>query len=301
MNPVAIRAAGAAPVLSEKRMAWCVLLAGYAAMVLPTYWNAAHSLWQNEEQAHGPLVLSVVVWHFWRQRHALARAPLSASPHWAWPLFGVGLASYVVGRLVGISVLEFGAQPLVLASGLLLFRGVPSLRAVWFAVFYTVFLVPLPAVLVDAMTGPLKQWISALVEGTLFAAGYPIARTGGMISVGQYQLLVADACSGLNSMISLSALGTLFMYIMARTSRLYTAIMLASILPIAFGANMVRVIVLVLVTYHMGDEAGQGFLHDAAGIVLMLAALLGFFALDAVLARAVPGGPHRPRSRSTLA
>lgn len=301
MNPVAIRAAGAAPVLSEKRMAWCVLLAGYAAMVLPTYWNAAHSLWQNEEQAHGPLVLAVVVWLFWRQRHALARAPLSASPHWAWPLFGVGLASYVVGRLVGISVLEFGAQPLVLASGLLLFRGVPSLRAVWFAVFYTIFLVPLPAVLVDAMTGPLKQWISALVEGTLFAAGYPIARTGGMISVGQYQLLVADACSGLNSMISLSALGTLFMYIMARTSRLHTAIMLASILPIAFGANMVRVIVLVLVTYHMGDEAGQGFLHDAAGIVLMLAALLGFFALDAVLARAVPGDPHRPRSRSTLA
>ena len=102
-------------------------------------------------------------------------------------------------------------------------------------------------------------------------------------------------------MISLSALGTLFMYIMARTSRLHTAIMLASILPIAFGANMVRVIVLVLVTYHMGDEAGQGFLHDAAGIVLMLAALLGFFALDAVLARAVPGDPHRPRSRSTLA
>ena len=301
MNPVAIRAAGAAPVLSEKRMAWCVLLSGYAAMVLPTYWNAAHSLWQNEEQAHGPLVLAVVVLLFWRQRHALARAPLSASPHWAWPLFGVGLASYVVGRLVGISVLEFGAQPLVLASGLLLFRGVPSLRAVWFAVFYTIFLVPLPAVLVDAMTGPLKQWISALVEGTLFAAGYPIARTGVMISVGQYQLLVADACSGLNSMISLSALGTLFMYIMARTSRLHTAIMLASILPIAFGANMVRVIVLVLVTYHMGDEAGQGSLHDAAGIVLMLAALLGFFALDAVLARAVPCGPHRPRSRSTLA
>lgn len=301
MNPVAIRAVGAAPVLSEKRMAWCVLLAGYAAMVLPTYWNAAHSLWQNEEQAHGPLVLAVVVWLFWRQRHALARAPLSASPYWAWPLFGVGLASYVVGRLVGISVLEFGAQPLVLASGLLLFRGVPSLRAVWFAVFYTVFLVPLPAVLVDAMTGPLKQWISALVEGTLFAAGYPIARTGVMISVGQYQLLVADACSGLNSMISLSALGTLFMYIMARTSRLHTAIMLASILPIAFGANMVRVIVLVLVTYHIGDEAGQGFLHDVAGIVLMLAALLGFFALDAVLARAVPGGTHRPRSRSTSA
>ena len=86
-------------------------------------------------------------------------------------------------------------------------------------------------------------------------------------------MLVADACSGLHSMYSLSALGTLFMYIMARRSRLHNAIMLASILPIAFVANIVRVIVLVLITYHFGDEAGQGFLHGAAGMVLMLVAL----------------------------
>ena len=106
-----------------------------------------------------------------------------------------------------------------------------------------------------------------------------------ILTIGQYQMLVADACSGLHSMFSLSALGTLFMYIMARTSRLHNAIMLASILPIAFVANIVRVIVLVLVTYHLGDEAGQGFLHGAAGMVLMLVALAFFFALDALLVR----------------
>jgi exosortase/archaeosortase family protein len=84
-------------------------------------------------------------------------------------------------------------------------------------------------------------------------------------------------------MFSLAALGTLFMYIMRRPSKLHNAIMLASILPIAFIANMCRVIVLVLVTYHLGDEAGQGFLHGAAGFVLMLVALAAFFALDALL------------------
>ena len=72
---------------------------------------------------------------------------------------------------------------------------------------------------------------------------------------------------------------------MARASRLHNALMLVSILPIAFAANIVRVIALVLITYHLGDEAGQGFLHGAAGIVLMLVALLFFFALDALLAR----------------
>ena len=107
-----------------------------------------------------------------------------------------------------------------------------------------------------------------------------------MITIGQYELLVADACSGLNSMFSLSALGTLFMYIMARKSVLHNAAMLAAILPIAFGANIVRVVALVLVTYHFGDEAGQGFLHGAAGMVLLLVALAMLFVLDTALARA---------------
>src|SRR5690606_20931584 len=133
-----------------------------------------------------------------------------------------------------------------------------TLRALWFPVLYFIFMVPLPGILVDAMTGPLKQWISVIVTQMLHAAGYPIGHTGVMISIGQYQLQVADACSGLNSMFSLTALGTLFMYIMNRRSRLHNVIMLASILPIAFASNIVRVIVLVLVTYHLGDEAGQG-------------------------------------------
>src|SRR5678810_451776 len=124
--------------------------------------------------------------------------------------------------------------------------------------FYFIFMIPLPGFLVDAITGPLKQWISAIVVELLYDVGYPISRTGVMITIGQYQMLVADACSGLHSMYSLTALGTLFMYIMGRRSLLHNAIMLASILPIAFAANIVRVIVLVVITYHFGDAAGQG-------------------------------------------
>jgi exosortase/archaeosortase family protein len=110
-----------------------------------------------------------------------------------------------------------------------------------------------------------------------------------MITVGRYELLVADACSGLNSMFSLAALGALFIHIMGRKGRLHTALLVLAIVPIAFAANIVRVVSLVLITYHFGDAAGQGFLHGAAGIVLMLVALLAFFALDACLARWLPG------------
>jgi exosortase len=116
-----------------------------------------------------------------------------------------------------------------------------------------------------------------------------------VLTVGQYQLLVADACSGLHSMFSLSAMGLLYLYLMERTSLARNLIIMAAILPIAFAANIVRVMVLILVTYHMGDEAGQGFLHGFAGIMLFVIGLLFLFMLDWVLGFFLP---DRPRARA---
>lgn len=263
---------------------WLIALAGYAVMYAPVYWWAANSIWQSEEHGHGPLILGVLIWLFWALRKPILETPAQSEPALGWPLLALGLFTYVLGRAFSISIFELGSQIFVLAGTLLLIRGRPALRLAWFPVFYLVFMIPLPGILVDAITAPLKQWVSVIVENVLYTVGYPISRSGVTMTIGQYQLLVADACSGLNSMFSLSALGTLFMYIMARKSKLHNALMLAFILPIAFAANIIRVIVLVLVTYHLGDEAGQGFLHGAAGMVLMLVALVIFFALDSVLA-----------------
>jgi exosortase B len=269
----------------DAALPWLVALAGFAAMYLPIYWWAANGIWQTDDHGHGWIILAVLVWLFYTVQKEVMDSPVAPAPGWGWPVFVFGLLIYVMGRAFGISILEFGSQMFVVAGTLLLMRGKHALRVAWFPVIYFIFMIPLPGMLVDAITGPLKQMIAGIVDTVLFAVGYPISRTGVIISVGQYQLQVADACSGLHSMFSLSALGTLFMYIMDRQSRLHNAIMLASILPIAFVANIVRVMVLVLVTYHLGDEAGQGFLHGAAGMVLMVAALLFFFLLDAVLAR----------------
>jgi exosortase B len=264
--------------------AWAIASAGFALAYAPVYWSAAHGVWQTDENGHGPLVLAVVVWIFWSLRRSIEQTPWKSAPIAGWLAFAVGLLLYIVGRAFEISSLEFFSQIFVVAGGLLLLRGVSALRVAWFAIAYLIFMVPLPATLVDAATGPLKQWISSIVQSMLFAVGYPISSSGVILMIGQYQLMVADACSGLNSMFSLSALGTLFMYVVGRRSTLHNAIMLASILPIAFAANIVRVTLLVLLTYHFGDEVGQGFLHGAAGMVLMLVALLIFFVLDAAIA-----------------
>jgi exosortase B len=273
---------------ANTNLAWFMALAGFAAMYVPLYWWAAEGIWQTDDHGHGPIILAVLVWLFWGLRHEILATQARPVPSIGWPVFLLGLFVYFVGRVFSISVFEFGSQPLVVAGMLLLLKGTPALRLAWFPVLYFIFMVPLPSLLVDAITGSLKGWIADIVETLLYAVGYPIARSGVILSIGQYQLQVADACSGLHSMFSLSALGTLFMYLMGRKTRLHSAVMLVAILPIAFAANIVRVITLVLVTYYMGDEAGQGFLHGAAGMVLMLVALMFFFLLDRVLDKLLP-------------
>jgi exosortase B len=265
---------------------WLPVAAGLAVLYVPVFYEFSTSLWQSDDHAHGPIILAVIAWLFWRQRHALF-TPARAAPTAGLSLLVFGLLLYILGRAHDITIFEVGALAPILAGALLAMRGWQGLRALWFPILFVAFLVPLPGIFVDALTGPLKQQVSQIAEQLLYAAGYPVGRTGVTLTVGQYQLLVADACSGLNSMFSLSALGLLYLYLLRHKSWLHNGVILVSILPIAFAANIIRVLALVLVTYHFGDEAGQGFLHGAAGIVLLLVALTILLSLDAVLARVI--------------
>ena len=266
---------------------WIPVAAGLLVLFVPTFYKAATTFWELEENAHGPIILAVVFWLIWDRREVLFRKAEKAAPATGIPLLVFGLLVYVVGRAFDIVLFEIGALIPILAGTLAAMRGWKTVRALWFPLLFIVFMVPLPGTFTDALTGPLKQHVSVIAEHVLYNVGYPIARNGVTLTVGQYQLLVADACSGLNTMFSLSALGLLFMYMTARKSVAHNAIMLASILPIAFVANVIRVLVLILITYHFGDEAGQGYLHGAAGIVLLIAALTALLALDAGLARII--------------
>lgn len=279
--------------------AWWPIVLGLLVLYVPTYWMMAHGLWNSDDYAHGPIVLVVTLFLIWQQRavflpDAGAGAVTRRETVAGWVLLVFGLLTYAVGRSQDVLLLEVGSQVPVILGALLVTLGLSAARALWFALFFLLFMVPLPGFVVDTLTGPLKQYISVIAEQLLYAAGYPIARSGVTLTVGQYQLLVADACSGLHSMFSLSAMGLLYLYLMQHTSLTRNLIIMAAILPIAFAANIVRVMVLILVTYHLGDEAGQGFLHDFAGIMLFVIGLLFLFALDGVLGFIFP---NRPRVR----
>ncbi|UXY14633.1 exosortase B [Chitiniphilus purpureus] len=278
--------AAAAPAfggLGEFVMRNFLLCIALAAIALPTIYTLTTTLWQSEELGHGPIILAMVLWLFWQKRMVLAVLPERPAKVACLGFGMLGMLCYAFGRSQGILLLEIGAFIPFAMAMLLARRGWPAVRVCIFALFFMLFLLPLPGFIIDALTASLKQEVSSIAEHVLYAAGYPIARSGVLLNVGQYQLLVADACSGLNSMVSLSAIGLLYVYLNGHASVVRNLLLIAAILPLAFFANILRVIALVLVTYHFGDEAGQGFVHGAAGLFLFAAALSSLFILDRLL------------------
>ncbi len=272
----------------EGVLRWLPVILGAAVMYGPTYVDLAHGLWQDDAHAHGPIILAVVAWLTWRKRAALAGETGQRAPLAGGVLLVSGLLFYAVGRSQGIALFEVGSHIPVLAGTVLLLLGRRALARLWFPLLFLLFLVPLPGFVIYAITGPLKSFVSQIVESVLYGLGYPIARAGVVLTIGQYQLLIADACSGLNSIFSLAALGFLYLYLTASRNLGRTALLLASIVPIALATNLIRVLVLILVTFHLGDEAGQSFFHGSAGMALFAIALLLLLGFDALLRRLPP-------------
>lgn len=270
------------------------LLIGFLALYVPSYLDLAREVWPTDEQGHGPIILAVSLWLLFGKRHELAALEPRPSPVLGGALLCFGLLLYVFGRSQSVLLFEVGSQIPVLVALVLLFSGKRGLRLTWFPLFFMLFMVPLPEVLVSAVTAPLKSAVSAVAAELLYALGYPIARAGVILSVGQYQLLVADACAGLNSMFTLEALGLLYMNLMRYTSALRNTLLAVLVIPIAFAANIVRVLILVLVTYYFGDEAGQGFVHGFAGMVLFLVGLMFMLGVDRLLGVFFPADRKQP-------
>ena len=183
-------------------------------------------------------------------------------------------------------MVEVGSFPVLLSGLLLATRGAAALKVLWFPFFFMMFMMfmlPLPGSLVDMLTMPMKTAVSYVVDKTLYGAGYPVSRTGVMLQIGQYQLLVADACAGLHTLFTLEALGLLYLNVVRHNSLFRNVALAILIVPISFASNVIRVMVLTLITYHLGDAAGQGFVHGFAGMVLFVSALLLIISADSLL------------------
>jgi exosortase B len=253
-------------------------------LYLPSLYDLFTGIWSQDEQMHGPIVLGISVWLLYRNWSAMeAAAQGKKASNWGWPIFIFGLLLYALGRSQDIPLFEIGSVIWLLIGIILIIRGANALKAQWFALFFMFFMVPLPGPIVDTVTMPMKMAVSYVAEQVLFWAGYPIGRNGVILQIGQYMLMVADACAGLHTLLTLEALGLLYLNVVRRDSLFRNVGLAILIVPISFTANVIRVMTLSLITYHFGDAAGQGFLHGFAGMVLFLSALLLIIGFDTAL------------------
>lgn len=269
------------PASAETRWLWAGVAVGLALLFVPTYVDLYRVFWVLDRGTQAPIILAIILWLVWRERAALRLDAASrAAPGVAMLL--AGLLLYVPARSQSIYLLEVVAQVPILLGVVSLAFGRAGLRRLWFPIVLILFLAPIPGSLMDQLLLPLKGWVSATVDTTLHVFGYPIARDGVVLTIGPYSLLIADACSGLNSMVALSGIGLLYVYLAGHKSRAHNLALLLSILPIAFLANILRVILLVLITYYGGESSGKAF-HDHAGVLEVALAFGGFFAFDHLL------------------
>ena len=262
---------------------WWPIVVGLLSLYVPTYVKLSQDFWLSSDQAHGPIVLMIVLYLFWLKKDVLLSEhlpPSSMESLVGWVLLVLGLLMYALGHSQDILILDIGSQLPVLMGVILLMQGTVALKRLWFPLVFIIFMLPLP---LDGITMPMKMAVSYVTDAILHTAGYPIAREGVILHIGQYQLFVADACAGMHTLISLEAVGLLYLNLVRHDSWLRNLTLAIFIIPISFSANVLRVITLTLITYYFGDAVAQGFIHGFAGMFLFVVALILIICLDNVV------------------
>lgn len=277
------------------RLAWAwPLVIGFGVMAIATFQGIARSSWSTEQGAHGPIVLALAIWLLVRAWPAMAARAQPGAPLIGGAMLVSSLLLYGMARIVGSIVIESGALYLVFLATVYLFVGWRSMRSAWFPLAYLLFVLPPPGSFVALATQPLRLQISELAVLILSKFQFPVARSGLTIMVGQYVLAVKAACGGLNSMISLTAIGLFYAYLSHRRSLAYNIFLFFCIILMAIVANLVRVMILILITYYLGESAASGFLHQFAGLTMVAVAMTGILLIDEIASRR--WGKHRTES-----
>lgn len=249
--------------------------------------------WSTEQGGHGPIVLGTGLWLLWREYKAARGLTKPGNPWLGAAAIALLLPVYVVAGITGILELQVLAMYAALLAAAYMLLGARVLLACWFPIFYLAFALPPPDTVVAVITQPVKIAISETAVALLYALGYPVGSSGVTIQIAQFELLVAAACAGLNSLISLSAICLFYVYLTHRNDMRAFFLMSLVVVPVAVLANFIRVITLILMTYHVSEAAAQGFLHDFAGLVTFAAALASMLALNALYTR-ITAGRRKP-------
>ena len=240
--------------------------------------------WDNDpDYSHGFLVPFISAYFVWERLKKLKT--LTVNPNgWGIPFLGIGALMLVVGSVGAELFTQRLSLIVVLGSLVLLILGRDFLRCFSLPIAFLVFMIPLPAIVVNTIAFPLQLFAAQTAAFCLFNLGIPVLREGNLIYLATATLEVAEACSGLRSLMALLALGSVYGYFSQSITWKRWALVVISI-PIAILANVFRVTGTGVLANYWGPEAAEGFYHTFEGWLVFVVAFVLLLACGTLISR----------------
>ena len=291
MNPVVQNEASptsARSALSLRALGWQLGLIGILTLWLyrSILYHLVGQWWQDPNFSHGffvPLFSAFVVW---QERDRLRRLPLR--PSWSGlPILFLALCVLVVGQM-GAELFLSRISPLIALAGLIvLFLGWDFFKATLFPWAFLLLMIPIPAIMFSQITFPLQLLASRVASETLPLFGVPILREGNVINLPSMALEVAEACSGIRSLMSLVTLAIIYGYLMEKRLWIRYLLAVASV-PIAVVANSARIIGTGLLVQYWDPDKAEGYFHASWGWIIFVVSLVLLYALHGLIGQIWP-------------
>jgi exosortase len=257
-------------------------------LVATLYWTVlpklVHDWWNDPNFSHGFLVPLFSAWLIWERRAELRAFASRGTLLPGIFLVLIGVSMLVVGKAGGEYFTMRSSLVFVMGGLFWIVFGGEGFRLCLFPLAFLFFMVPIPYILYDAIAFPLKMIASWFGEHSLTLVGVPVFREGNIIVLPNLQLEVADACSGIRSLVSLMALATVSAYFMT-LGFARGGVLFLSAIPISIATNSIRIFVTGVLSYKFGQKAAEGFFHEFSGWVVFLLGALLIVSLGLILRR----------------
>lgn len=236
--------------------------------------------------SHGFLILPLALYFAWERREKLHAAPLA--PSWAgFPLLVLGLLILLAGLWGSELFLSRFALLPVIAGIVLFLLGWQHLRILSFPIAFLFLMIPIPSIIFNQIAFPLQMFASQVGEWAISTAGIPVLREGNVLNLAHTRLEVAEACSGIRSLVSLVTLGLVYGYFMDPRTWVRVLVVLSAV-PVAILANGARVAGTGMAAHWFGQEAAEGFFHQFSGWIVFVFAFLMMLILQRIILRFSP-------------
>lgn len=269
--------------MNKTILIWICIIAG---LLLYTYNEAIVHLMERFDHrdsyySHGYMVPFVSAYLVWRKREELATLQPQGSL-WGLLLIVAGLFIHIVSYFLRINFTSYISCLVVIFGATIFLGGWKITRVLLFPLIFLIFMIPLPRVMILGISFEMKLFASEISSWLINLVGIETSVSGSRIFYPGGFLLVGDPCSGLRSLISFLALGTVVVQLTSG-SIWKKCVLFASVIPIALLSNVVRIIVLTLASYIYGSQIADGFLHDFMGIMVFVIGFIGLITLMNIL------------------